>query len=60
MKEKEQDKKEKKIPRIKWIIGRLWQCRKVVVISLIIRALDTIDRCSRTWAGKLRMGTILN
>ena len=36
-------------------IGRLWQCKKVLVIPMIIGALGTIGKGFRTWIRKIQM-----
>ena len=49
-------RKGKTIPRIQEReIGRLWQCKKEVVIPIIIGALDAIDNGFRTWIRKMQI-----
>ena len=44
---------------IPWIeereIGRLWQCKRVIVITIITGALGTISKGFRTWIRKIEM-----
>ena len=48
LKEKEQEKVER-YHEWKREIGRFWQCKKVVVIPIIIGLLGTIGKSFRTW-----------
>ena len=54
VKKKEQEKV-KQYHKLKIEIKRLWQCKKVVVIPIIIEALGTISKGFRTWIRKIQM-----
>ena len=40
--------------------GRLWQCKNVVVIPIIIGVLGTISKGFRTWIRKMQMENYRN
>ena len=59
VKEKEREKIEK-YQDLKREIGRLWECRKVTVIPVVIGALGTIGKNFKSWTKMIEMDNYLD